>query len=138
MIIDFKKLQKVCDLLNDLYEEYVSKIEYNKIKEFNYAKLDFSIYFTKEEQFYDFIYKSFNFTETDIIITYEEDFCEPKNYHIPIKLLDMTEEEIKKWYNSEFIKLKEEIQRKRLYQIEKLEEEIKAKKEQLSKLKNNH
>ena len=137
MVIDFKKLQKVCDLLNDLYEEYVSKIEYNKIKEFNFARLDFSIPFTQENQFYDFIYLSFNFTEVHVIISCDEDFFEDKNCHVPIKLLYMTEGEIKEWYDSEFIKLKEEIQRKRLYQIEKLEEEIKAKKEQLKRLQNN-
>ena len=120
--VDFKKLHKVCDILNELYGEYSQEDDYIEY-DFHLVGIDFSIpYCYNLEDFIDFNTFSLNKFHESITIHPDDEYYD--NQSVPLILLDKTKKEIEEWYKEKLIELKEADKKRRLREIERIKSDI--------------
>ena len=120
--VDFKKLHKVCDILNGLYEKYCQEDDYIEY-DFCLVGIDFEVpYCYNLEDFIDFNTFSLNKFHEGITIHARDEYSDDQL--IPLMLLDKTKKEIEEWYKEKLIELKEADKKRRLREIERIKSDI--------------
>ena len=130
--VDFKKLHKVCDILNALYSEYSQEddyIEYN----FRLVGINFNIPYCYDlEDFIDFNTFSLNKYHESIVIHAYDEYSDDQS--VPLMLLNKTKKEIEEWYKEKLVELKEENKKRKLKEIERIKSDIERLKRDLKSL----
>ena len=130
--VDFKKLHKVCDILNGLYEKYCQEDNYIDY-DFHLVGIDFTIpYCYNLEDFIDFNTFSLNKFHESITIHPDDEYYDDQS--IPLILLNKNKKEIEEWYKEKLIELKEADKKRRLREIERIKSDIERLKRDLKSL----
>lgn len=120
--VDFKKLHKVCDILNELYGKYSQEDDYIKYN-FHLVGIDFKVPYCYDlEDFIDFNAFSLNKFHESITIHPADEYYDEQS--IPLILLNKNKKEIEEWYKEKLIELKEADKKRNLREIERIKSDI--------------